>query len=61
MKYQNHQDYYVARAAKSRDQAERAADPAVAAIHNELAKRYETLAVHFHQQTDGTTPIFQLI
>lgn len=44
MNQPNHQDYYVARAASSRGLAERAADPMIAAIHAELASRYDLLA-----------------
>ena len=38
------QDYYVARAASSRDLAQRAASPGIAAIYAELATRYDVLA-----------------
>lgn len=44
MNQQNHQEYYVERAATSRQLAQRAADPAIAAIHIDLATRYEALA-----------------
>ncbi len=44
MSQSNHQDYYIARAANSRDLARRAADPAIAAIHTNLAMRYDLLA-----------------
>lgn len=38
------QEHYAARAAAARNMARRAATPAVAAIHAELASRYEQLA-----------------
>lgn len=44
MNQSNHREYYVARAASSRELAQRAADPAIAAIHVDLAERYEVLA-----------------
>lgn len=40
----NDREYYVARAASSRNLAQRAANPAIAAIHADLAERYEALA-----------------
>lgn len=49
----NHQQYYVARAATSRDLAQRAADPAISAIHADFAKRYEMLAAQPGQGSDG--------
>ncbi|RYE62154.1 MAG: hypothetical protein EOO82_00210 [Oxalobacteraceae bacterium] len=36
--------YYTARAAKERESAETAQDPAVAAIHRQMAATYEKLA-----------------
>lgn len=39
----NH-DYYTARAVFSRELAQRAASPNVAAIHQELASRYDSIA-----------------
>ena len=40
----NNSAYYTARAAKERDRAETAQDPAVAAIHRQMAATYEKLA-----------------
>ncbi len=40
----NDRDYYGARAASARKMARQASDPAVAAIHSELATRYEVLS-----------------
>lgn len=40
----DHQDYYVARAAAARELARRAATPAIAAIHTEMAVRYDVMA-----------------
>lgn len=50
----NHHDYYLARAAASRDLAERAGASKVAAIHAELAARYETMAAQPERKEDGT-------
>jgi hypothetical protein len=44
MNRMNDQRYYHARAAMSRDQAERAVDSKVAAIHLDMAGRYDDLA-----------------
>ena len=44
MNQSNHQEYYVVRAAASRDLEQRAKNPAIAAIHAEFATRYEQLA-----------------
>ena len=41
----NTQDYYQNRARKARDLAAVATDPKIAAIHLEMAERYELLAV----------------
>lgn len=49
----NHHDYYLTRAAASRDLAGRAADPAVAAIHAEFATRYDLLAAQPERRNDG--------
>ena len=40
----NNSAYYAARAAKERECAETAQDPAVAAIHRQMAATYEKLA-----------------
>lgn len=48
----NHRDYYVARAAASRDLAGRAMNPKIASIHAEFATRYETLAGQPDQPKD---------
>ena len=39
----NTYDYYVMRAEHSRDLAQRAASPGIAAIHHDLAERYDEL------------------
>ena len=49
----DHRDYYIGRAAASRQLAQRAANPAIAAIHTDLAIRYERLAA----QSDGTIDV----
>ena len=61
MNQQSDQDYYVARAATSRDLAKRAADPASAAIHAELAIRYDKLAVRPERQDGGRMTTIQAI
>lgn len=38
---QNHRDYFLARAAEERKKATEAASKAVAAIHLEMAEKYE--------------------
>lgn len=40
----NHQEYYVSRATSCRQMASQAIDPMIAAIHTDLAARYERLA-----------------
>lgn len=40
----NDAEYYVARAAASRQLAQRATSPAIAAIHDEMASKYESTA-----------------
>ena len=50
MNQQNHHDYYRTRATTSRTLAQRAADPDIAAIHAELANRYEAMAAQMEQQ-----------
>ena len=44
MTERNHQEYYIGRATSCRQSASRAIDPAIAAIHTDLAARYERLA-----------------
>ena len=44
MSEQNNQEYYLSRATTSRQLAERAIDPSIAAIDTDLATRYERLA-----------------
>lgn len=48
MNESNNQDYYEVRAATSRRLAAKATSPAIAAIHEELARRYEFLAEQLH-------------
>ena len=55
----NHQDYYVTRAATSRALALRAADPSIAAIHADLAKRYDILAAQPESEKDLVIQIIQ--
>jgi hypothetical protein len=45
MAYQDDSAYYSNRAAKEHEHAEQAADATIAAIHNDLARRYGALAV----------------
>ena len=58
MNQPNASEYYLNRAATSRSLAQRAAKPAIAAIHAEFATRYEQLA-RPERQTEGTTPVVQ--
>ena len=53
MNQPNNQEYYVVRAAASRDLAQRAGNPTIAAIHAELATRYDSLAAQPDQTIDG--------
>lgn len=46
--------YYLNRAQVSRELAQRAANPAVAAIHVEFAARYSQLATRSEQRNGGT-------
>lgn len=39
----NHHEYYLTRAKTSRELAQQAASPAIAAIHSEMATRYENM------------------
>lgn len=52
---QSDRDYYAARAATARDMAQRAADPAIAALHAEFATRYDLLAEQTERTNDGAT------
>ena len=53
MNQHNHHDYYLTRAKASHDLAQRAVSPAIAAIHAELAARYEIMVAKL-QETGGT-------
>lgn len=48
----NHQDYYFTRAKASRELAQQAVNPAIAAIHSELATRYDDMVARL-QPNDG--------
>lgn len=52
---QSDRDYYAARAATARNLAQRAADPAIAALHAEFATRYDLLAAQTEWTNDGAT------
>ena len=49
MDQSNHPSYYRTRAETSRELAQRAVHPSIAAIHSELATRYETLVTELEQ------------
>ena len=49
----NNREYYLMRAANSHDMARRAVNPNIAAIHEELARRYEILAVQPDKRNGG--------
>jgi hypothetical protein len=55
MSEQNNQEYYLSRATTSRQLAERAIDPSIAAIHTDLATRYEMLAAE--SRPNNTDPL----
>lgn len=55
----NHHQYYVARAAAARELAQRAVNPAIAAIHVELANRYELVADQTDQDSDMILAVIQ--
>lgn len=59
MNQPNDQEYYVARAASSRDLAQRAATPMIAAIHVELAIRYDVLAAQPERTNARTLTLVQ--
>ncbi len=46
----NNHGYYLARASAARDLAQRAANPAIAAIHQEMASRYDHTAAQIGQR-----------
>lgn len=52
MSQTNHRDYYRSRAEASRDLAQRATDPSVAAIHIEMAIRYDGIATQLDARPD---------
>ena len=45
----NNHGYYLARASAARELAQRAANPDIAAIHREMASRYEITAAQIGQ------------
>lgn len=49
----NHRDYYLTRAQASRDLAEQAANPAIAAIHSEMANRYDDMVIQLGRNEDA--------
>jgi hypothetical protein len=49
-KLPDHREYYVARVATSRDLARRACNSAIAAVHGDLATRFEMLAAQSEPQ-----------
>ena len=51
--FNNHR-YYLTRANAARELARRAADPAIAAIHRDMANRYETTAAQIGQGVTRT-------
>ncbi len=59
MNQPNYQDYYISRAAASRSLAQRAADPMIAAIHAELADRYDVLVAQTSRRPDDQIMIVQ--
>lgn len=54
----NNRSYYACRAEASRALAERAVNPEIAAIHTELATRYEALVIET-QRTDMLMAAFR--
>ncbi len=59
MNQPNYQDYYMSRAAASRNLAQRATDPMIAAIHAELAARYDVLVAETSRRADEPIMIVQ--
>lgn len=55
----SYQSYYLSRAAASRGLAQRAANPMIAAIHADLAARYDALIEQTAPQGDGKAPAGQ--
>lgn len=55
----NDRDYYARRAATARNLAQRAADPAIAAIHAELAHRYDLLVAQPEAKNDSPSSAAQ--
>ena len=55
----NYQTYYVSRAAASRGLAQRAANPMIAAIHADLATRYDALIEQTAPQGNREAPAGQ--
>lgn len=50
----NHHDYYLTRAQASRALSHQASNPKIAAIHSELASRYDSLVAQFEQPGANT-------
>lgn len=59
MELRNNKDYYVARAAVSHRLARKAINPTIAAIHADLADRYERLAIIAQQDGDDEIIVLQ--
>lgn len=55
----NHQIYYELRAETSRDLARRASSPAIAAIHQDFAVRYEDLAARAERPNENVMVFVQ--
>ena len=53
MDQSNHHSYYRTRAKVSRELAQRAVSPGIAAIHSELATRYEKMIAQLEQDGAG--------
>lgn len=56
MSQPNQGDYYARRAASSREAERQAASPSVAAIHGELARRYDGLLSDLAEQESQQAP-----
>lgn len=52
----NNREYYLSRVEKCRSLAERAASPQIAAIHSELATRYERTLSTMAPETSAAGP-----
>ena len=59
MNQPDYQDYYLSRAAASRSLARRASDPMIAAIHAELADRYDVLVARTSRRPDDQIILLQ--